>query len=75
VANQRDIKRRIKSVKNTRKITSTMEMVATSKMKKTNERLTQSKPYEERVNGVISNLMAAGFSGKWLIPPGFLFYR
>jgi len=62
VANQRDIKRRIKSVKNTRKITSTMEMVATSKMKKTSERLAQSKPYEEKVNGVISNLMAAGFS-------------
>lgn len=62
MANQRDIKRRIASVKNTRKITSTMEMVASSKMKKTSERLAQSKPFEERVNGVISNLMAAGFS-------------
>lgn len=62
MANQRDIKRRIKSVKNTRKITSTMEMVATSKMKKTSERLAQSKPYEEKINGVISNLMTAGFS-------------
>jgi len=62
VANQRDIKRRIKSVGNTKKITSTMEMVATSKMKKVQDRLNQSKPYEHKVNEIIKNLMAAGFS-------------
>lgn len=62
MANQRDIKRRIKSVGNTKKITSTMEMVATSKMKKVQERLNQSKPYEIKVNEIIKNLMAAGFS-------------
>ncbi len=62
MANQRDIKRRIKSVTNTKKITSTMEMVATAKMKKMQMRLNQSKPYEEKVNEIISNLMAAGFS-------------
>jgi len=62
VANQRDIKRRIKSVGNTKKITSTMEMVATSKMKKFQDRLNQSKPYENKVNEIIKNLMAAGFS-------------
>lgn len=62
MANQRDIKRRIKSVGNTKKITSTMEMVATSKMKKVQGRLGQSKPYEIKVNQIISNLMAAGFS-------------
>lgn len=62
MANQRDIKRRIKSVGNTKKITSTMEMVATSKMKKVQERLNQSKPYEVKVNEIIKNLMAAGFS-------------
>jgi F-type H+-transporting ATPase subunit gamma len=62
VANQRDIKRRIKSVGNTKKITSTMEMVATSKMKKVQDRLNQSKPYEMKVNEIIKNLMAAGFS-------------
>jgi len=62
VANQRDIKRRIKSVGNTKKITSTMEMVATSKMKKVQDRLGQSKPYEHKVNEIIKNLMAAGFS-------------
>jgi F-type H+-transporting ATPase subunit gamma len=62
VANQRDIKRRIKSVGNTKKITSTMEMVATSKMKKVQGRLEQSKPYEIKINEIIKNLLAAGFS-------------
>ncbi len=62
MANQRDIKNRIKSVGNTKKITSTMEMVATAKMKKVQGRLGQSKPYELKVNQIISNLMAAGFS-------------
>ena len=62
MANQRDIKNRIKSVGNTKKITSTMEMVASSKMKKVQDRLGQSKPYEIKVNEIIKNLMAAGFS-------------
>lgn len=62
MANQRDIKNRIKSVGNTKKITSTMEMVATSKMKKVQERLQQTKPYELKVNDIIKNLMAAGFT-------------
>jgi F-type H+-transporting ATPase subunit gamma len=62
VANQRDIKRRIKSVGNTKKITSTMEMVATAKMKKVQGRLEQSKPYEIKINEIIKNLLAAGFS-------------
>ena len=62
MANQRDIKRRIKSVGNTKKITSTMEMVATSKMKKVQDRLNQSKPYELKVNDIIKNLTAAGLT-------------
>ncbi|TFH42299.1 MAG: hypothetical protein E4G96_03745 [Chrysiogenales bacterium] len=48
VATQRDIKKRIQSVTNTRKITSTMEMVSTSKMKKMQGRLEMTKPYETR---------------------------
>ena len=62
MANQRDIKRRIKSVGNTKKITSTMEMVATSKMKKVQGRLNQTKPYEMKVDEIFRNLMAAGFA-------------
>ncbi len=60
MANQRDIKQRIKSVGNTRKITSTMEMVSTAKMKKMQTRLEQSKPYEEKVSEIINNLVASG---------------
>jgi F-type H+-transporting ATPase subunit gamma len=60
VATQRDIKKRIKSVSNTRKITSTMEMVSTAKMKKMQQRLEMSKPYELKVNEILANLVNSG---------------
>ncbi len=60
MANQRDIKQRIKSVGNTRKITGTMEMVSTAKMKKMQTRLEQSKPYEDKVSEIINNLLSSG---------------
>jgi len=60
VANQRDIKNRISSIKNTRKITSTMEMVSTAKMKKMQQRLEMSMPANLKINEIISNLMGTG---------------
>jgi len=60
VANQRDIKNRISSIKNTRKITSTMEMVSTSKMKKMQQRLEMSMPANLKINEIIANLMNTG---------------
>jgi F-type H+-transporting ATPase subunit gamma len=60
VATQRDIKKRIKSVTNTRKITSTMEMVSTAKMKKMQGRLEMTKPYELKVNEILANLVNSG---------------
>ena len=60
MANQRDILKRIKSVGNTRKITSTMEMVSTAKMKKMQGRLEMTKPYELKVNEIMSNLVNSG---------------
>lgn len=60
MATPREIKNRIKSVKNTRKITSTMEMVSTSKMKRVLQRLDLSKPYEEKINEIIANLLLVG---------------
>jgi len=63
VATPREIKNRIKSVKNTRKITSTMEMVSTAKMKKVQQRLGLSKPYEDKINEIIVNLLQAGGDG------------
>jgi F-type H+-transporting ATPase subunit gamma len=62
VATQRDIKKRIKSVTNTRKITSTMEMVSTAKMKKMQQRLEMSKPYDVKVNEILANLVNSGVS-------------
>ena len=60
MATQRDIKKRIKSVSNTRKITSTMEMVSTAKMKKMQGRLEMTKPYELKVNEILANLVNSG---------------
>lgn len=60
MATQRDIKKRIQSVTNTRKITSTMEMVATAKMQKMKTRYEMSKPYENKVNEILRNLVSTG---------------
>lgn len=52
----REIRTKIKSVKNTRKITSAMEMVAASKMRKTQDRMELTKPYAEKILQVIGHL-------------------
>jgi F-type H+-transporting ATPase subunit gamma len=62
VATQRDIKKRIKSVTNTRKITSTMEMVSTAKMKKMQQRYDMAKPYDQKVGEILSNLINTGIT-------------
>jgi F-type H+-transporting ATPase subunit gamma len=56
VATQREIRRRIKSVSSTKKITKTMEMVSTSKMKKMLDRWTTSKPYATKLEQIISHI-------------------
>ena len=58
MANQRDIKNRIKSIKNICKITSTMEMVSTSKMKKFQDRLEKSKAFDLKLTGVLNNIFS-----------------
>lgn len=45
----REIKRQIKSVQNTRQITKAMEMVASAKLRKAQERAQASRPYAEKV--------------------------
>lgn len=62
MAKEREIKNRIKSIKNTKKITSTMEMVSTAKMKKMQSRLEMSKPYELKINEVMNNLLSSGIA-------------
>ncbi|WP_432771698.1 F0F1 ATP synthase subunit gamma [Actinobacillus pleuropneumoniae] len=56
MAGAKDIRTKIASVKNTQKITKAMEMVATSKMRKTQERMAASRPYSETIRKVISHI-------------------
>ncbi|MFO8009205.1 MAG: ATP synthase F1 subunit gamma [Dehalococcoidia bacterium] len=58
MANIREIKKRINSVKNTAKITKAMEMVAASKMRKAQERALQARPYAEKLVEVMADLAA-----------------
>jgi len=55
----KEIRTQINSIKNTRKITSAMEMVAASKMRKAQDRMTASRPYAENIARVISHLAMA----------------
>src|SRR6478609_3998534 len=56
MAKGRELKGRIKSVENTRKITRTLEMVATSKMKRAQDRVVAARPYATALADVISSL-------------------
>jgi F-type H+-transporting ATPase subunit gamma len=56
MAKGRELKGRIKSVENTRKITRTMEMVATSKMKRAQDRVVAARPYATALGDVIARL-------------------
>jgi F-type H+-transporting ATPase subunit gamma len=56
MAKGRELKGRIKSVENTRKITRTMEMVATSKMKRAQDRVAAARPYARALGEVIQDL-------------------
>jgi F-type H+-transporting ATPase subunit gamma len=52
----KEIRGKIKSVENTRKITKAMEMVAASKMRKAQERMRSARPYSEKVRNIAANL-------------------
>jgi F-type H+-transporting ATPase subunit gamma len=55
----KEIRNQIKSIKNTQKITSAMEMVAASKMRKAQERMSRGKPYAEKIRAVVSHIANA----------------
>jgi len=55
----KEIRGKIKSVENTRKITKAMEMVAASKMRKAQERMRAARPYAERIGAITANLSKA----------------
>jgi F-type H+-transporting ATPase subunit gamma len=56
MANAREIRSKIRSIKNTKKITKAMEMVAASKMRKAQDRMNHAKPYAKKILQVIGHL-------------------
>ena len=59
MAGIKEIRTKIKSVQNTRKITKAMEMVAASKMRKAQERMRAGRPYALKVHDMAASLMQA----------------
>jgi F-type H+-transporting ATPase subunit gamma len=59
MAGSKEIRTKIKSVENTRKITKAMEMVAAAKMRKAQERMRAARPYGEKIRSVAANLSHA----------------
>lgn len=59
MAGAKEIRTKIASVKNTQKITSAMQLVAASKMRKAQDRMAASKPYAEKIREVVRHLANA----------------
>ena len=59
MAGSKEIRTKIKSVQNTRKITKAMEMVAASKMRKAQERMRAARPYGEKIRNVAAHISHA----------------
>ena len=57
MASAKELRKQIGSIKNTQKITSAMEMVAASKMRKAQERMEQARPYSNSLSEIIEHLL------------------
>lgn len=68
MATIREIRRRIKSVQNTAKVTKAMEMVAASKMRRAQERTIAARPYAEKMRHVLADLAAQHSSDEEIHP-------
>ena len=69
MASAKEIKKKIKSISNTKKITRTMEMVAASKSKKTTRRVETTTPYFDKLGELLENLCAGQNVSHKLIEP------
>jgi F-type H+-transporting ATPase subunit gamma len=65
MAKARELKGRIRTVQNTRKITRTMEMVSTSKLKRAQDRVEAARPYAERLAAVIGRLLTPELAARY----------
>ncbi len=70
MAGSKEIRTKIKSVQNTRKITKAMEMVAASKMRKAQERMRTARPYAEKIRNVAAHVAQANpeYKHPFLVP-------
>src|ERR1700681_3579987 len=59
MAGSKEIRTKIKSVQNTKKITKAMEMVSASKMRKAQERMRHARPYADKLRNITANLAHA----------------
>ena len=59
MANTKEVRKQIASIKGTQKITSAMEMVAASKMKKTQDSMLEGRPYSLKIKDVIAHIASA----------------
>ena len=64
VASLREVRRRIRSVENTKKITRAMEMVAASKLRRFQDLLTSARPYTEKIDSLLKRFLDD-------VPPGY----
>ena len=68
MANLKEVKNRITSVMSTQQITKAMKMVAAAKLRKSQERITQMRPFAQKLSAILTNLSAAqtdGDSDNW----------
>lgn len=56
MASRRDLKRRIRSIRNTAQITKAMQMVAAARMRKAQMRVEATRPYAEHINGIVADV-------------------
>ena len=59
MATLRDIKRRIRTVQNTKQITKAMEMVSAAKLRRAQSRVEKARPYSDKMQLILDNLSAA----------------
>ena len=75
MAGARDVKRRIRSVDNTRQITRTMELVATSKLKRATDRVHAARPFSDKDLLVLLNALGESESRRVCYDNAVDFYR
>src|SRR5579859_4688066 len=63
MASLKEVKSRITSVVSTQQITKAMKMVAAAKLRKSQERIVQMRPFAQKLSGLLKNLSAAGSDG------------